>query len=159
MAIMLAYPASRVLKLFNFRYLDNPDELGLTRENTIFYTIIAFIVIKWFKRYSIAQFLSDIFYTIKIALITGYLMVDIRAATAYCIACLSVWLFFKQPLYSGESKIKPITTMQEFEDILGIEILEEETDPVDDVKETLDPKAKKQQRKKKKKQENNINYR
>lgn len=52
--ILLAYPASRVLKLLNFRNLDNPDELGLTRENTIFYTIMAFVVIKWFRRYSIA---------------------------------------------------------------------------------------------------------
>lgn len=95
LCILMAYPVSRAMKLLNFWYLDSKDELGLTRENTIFYTIIAFTLIKWFKRYSIAQFLSDIFYTIKVALITGYVLVDIRAAIAYASACLSVWLFFK----------------------------------------------------------------
>lgn len=94
-----------MLHLLNFRNLDNPDELGLTRENTIFYTIIAFIVIKWFRRYSMAQFLSDVFYTIKLALTSGYLLVDVRAALGYSTACLTVWLFFKQPLYNGPNNI------------------------------------------------------
>jgi hypothetical protein len=34
--------------------MDSVDELGTTRENTLFYTIIAFVVVKWFKRYSYA---------------------------------------------------------------------------------------------------------
>lgn len=56
-AVISIYPISRMFRWFNFNILDNPDELGLTRENTIFYTIIAFIAIKYFKSYSRLQFL------------------------------------------------------------------------------------------------------
>ena len=50
--IVLIYPITRILKLFRFTKLDQGDELGFTRENSLFYTIMAFIIIKWLKRYS-----------------------------------------------------------------------------------------------------------
>lgn len=93
--IIMLYPLTRVLRVFNFYYVDSPDELGTTRENSIFYTIMAFVVIKWWKRYSQQQFLSDIFFTIKLSLITSYLLVDVRIAALYIAACLAVWLLFK----------------------------------------------------------------
>lgn len=150
--VLLLYPLTRALKLINFRYLDNADEFGLTRENSIFYTIIAFAVIKWFKRYSAPQFLSDIFFTIKVALITGYVMVDIRIAAAYCTACLTIWLFFRQPTYCGPTNIIPMLSVAQFEEALGIEIQDEEVDVVDEIKEKLDPKKKKAIKRKQKQQ-------
>ena len=50
--IILIYPLTRALKVFRFNALDTEDELGLTRENSLFYTIIAFVVLKWMRRYS-----------------------------------------------------------------------------------------------------------
>lgn len=46
------YPISRIFRLLNFFILDVPDELGTTRENSIFYTIMAFAVIKYLRSYS-----------------------------------------------------------------------------------------------------------
>lgn len=46
------YPLSRIFRLFNFYFLDLPDELGTTRENSIFYTIMAFALIKYLRSYS-----------------------------------------------------------------------------------------------------------
>ena len=46
------YPISRIFRLLNFFILDAPDELGTTRENSIFYTIMAFAVIKYLRSYS-----------------------------------------------------------------------------------------------------------
>jgi hypothetical protein len=48
--LVLAYPMTRVMKLFRFDRLDTVDELGLTKENSLFYTIIAFTILKWMKR-------------------------------------------------------------------------------------------------------------
>lgn len=46
------YPISRIFRMVNFFILDLPDELGTTRENSIFYTIMAFTLVKYLRSYS-----------------------------------------------------------------------------------------------------------
>lgn len=99
------YPVSRMFRLLNFYVLDAPDELGTTRENSIFYTIMAFALIKYLRSYSMIQYLSSLFFTIKIALITSYLFVDPKICLMYAGSCLIIWLLCSEPKFSGKTKI------------------------------------------------------
>lgn len=141
------YPITRMFRLFNFYILDVPDEEGHTRENSIFYTIIAFVVVKYFRSYSRIQFLSDIFFSIKLALITSYMFVDPRISMAYGAACLLVWLLCSDPGYSGPSAMHEVESLEEFEDIVGVHFRDDDQgNIIEELHERLKKKRNHQQR-------------
>jgi hypothetical protein len=118
--------------MLNFYMIDQPDMQGITKENTIFYCLIGFVIVKWYRRYSMSQFFASVFFTIKLSLITSYFFVDFRVSIAYISACLAIWLLFKQPQLICETNSKEISELEDFEKTLGVSFKEtEEGDVID----------------------------
>jgi len=149
------YPLTRVFRIFNFYVLDLPDELGTTRENSIFYTIIAFTVVKYFRSYSTIQFLTSIFYTVKMALVATYVFVDFRISMLYGAACLFIWLICSEPKFNGKTQMIEVETMQQFEEIVGVHFRDDDNG---DIIEELNERFKKINPKNGKKSKQLVNY-
>ncbi|CAD8050640.1 unnamed protein product [Paramecium sonneborni] len=148
------YPISRIFRLLNFFILDIPDELGTTRENSIFYTIMAFTVIKYLRSYSTLQFLSSLFFTIKVALITSYLFVDVKISLLYAGACLVIFVLCSEPKFNGRTKIQDIEDIKEFEELVGVKF--RDNDDGDIIEELNERFKRKQQVKEKSKKIQNY---
>ncbi|KAM3131347.1 hypothetical protein pb186bvf_016529 [Paramecium bursaria] len=84
------------------------------------YTLMAYAVVKYYRASTNRQFLSDLFFTVKIALIASYFFVDFRISIIYAVACLAVWLLFSEPTYDGPTQMLEIESMEQFEEIVGV---------------------------------------
>ncbi|CAD8212287.1 unnamed protein product [Paramecium octaurelia] len=136
------YPISRIFRLFNFFILDLSDELDTTRENSIFYTIMALAVIKYLRSYSTIQFLSSLFLTIKIALITSYLFVDAKISLLYGGACLAIFVLCSEPKFNE---------IQEFEELVRVKFKDNENgDIIEELNERFTKKQKGKEKKRRK---------
>lgn len=106
------------------------DTMGYTRESGIIFTGLAMLFVLWRKSTTTDHFLSNLFFVGKSVSALLLAINHIRIGMFYLLGCVSKssnfdlltlivsFLFFKQPKYSGPTKIIKINSVQQFEELV-----------------------------------------
>lgn len=127
--LISVYPVMRAMFHISPK-LRQLDTMGYTRESGIVFTGLALLFVLWRKSTTTDHFFSNLFFVGKLVSALLLTINHTRIGMFYLLGCVSkssyfnfltmivAFLFFKQPKYSGPSKMIKINSEQQFEDLV-----------------------------------------
>ena len=100
--------------------LQQKDNWGYQRENSILTILVTIIMLRYIKYFSNwNKFISETLFYSKFSISILLFLISRKVAIWYLLACLVIWLLIKYPKYNGPSNIIFIPTEEIFMEILN----------------------------------------
>jgi hypothetical protein len=118
--LCMIYPTVKYIGMTSPSLL-NKDSWGYSREQTLVTGIVTILIIRFLKYYSnLKKFINEIIFYLKLGNILSFYFIDMRLLCWYIFLSVVGHILFKQPVYSGKTKMIYIPSKEIFDELLKL---------------------------------------